>query len=62
MPWFVGFTSALAAIFIILFPVSIQAHIGEQNVVFEGTAGPYPLRVIIKAPRSEERRVGKECW
>ena len=50
MPWFVGFTSALAAIFIILFPVSIQAHIGEQNVVFEGTAGPYPLRVIIKAP------------
>lgn len=30
--------------------VSAHAHIGQQNVVFEGTAGPYPLRVVIKAP------------
>lgn len=29
---------------------SASAHIGQQNVVFEGTAGPYPIRVIIKAP------------
>ncbi len=48
--WFFRFSLALAAIFIVLFPGSAYAHIGEQNVVFEGTAGPYPLRVIIKAP------------
>jgi hypothetical protein len=27
-----------------------QAHVGTQNIVFEGLAGPYPLRVMIKPP------------
>ena len=24
-----------------------QAHVGEQNVLFEGVAGPYPVRIVI---------------
>lgn len=27
-----------------------SAHVGRQNIVFEGLAGPYPLRVVIKPP------------
>lgn len=27
-----------------------KAHIGSPNVLFEGQAGPYPIRVIIKPP------------
>lgn len=26
------------------------AHVGSPNVIFEGTAGPYPVRVIIRPP------------
>ncbi len=28
-----------------------EAHIGSPNVFFEGNAGPYPLRVVIKPPQ-----------
>ena len=42
--WFV------ASVFAALLANSASAHIGQQNVVFEGAAGPYPIRVIIKAP------------
>ena len=27
-----------------------QAHVGDQNVFFEGLAGPYPVRVVIRTP------------
>ena len=27
-----------------------QAHIGEQNIFFEGIAGPYPVRIVIRPP------------
>ncbi len=27
-----------------------EAHIGDQNVFFEGNAGPYPVRVIVRPP------------
>ncbi len=39
-----------AVVFVALLANPASAHIGQQNVVFEGTAGPYPIRVIIKAP------------
>ncbi|RMH20089.1 MAG: hypothetical protein D6696_09020 [Acidobacteria bacterium] len=26
------------------------AHVGSPNVIFEGTAGPYPVRVIVRPP------------
>lgn len=29
---------------------SLHAHIGNPNAVFEGTAGPYPIRAIIQTP------------
>jgi hypothetical protein len=27
------------------------AHIGSPNVVFDGTAGPYPIRVVVRPPQ-----------
>src|SRR5687768_6224455 len=30
--------------------VSAQAHIGTQNVIYEGNAGPYQLRVFLRTP------------
>jgi hypothetical protein len=37
-----GFTAALCAI--------ASAHIGSPNVLFDGTAGPYAVRVIVRPP------------
>jgi hypothetical protein len=34
------------------FALSAKAHIGSPNVFFEGHAGPYPVRVIIRPPAS----------
>src|SRR5829696_7324750 len=28
----------------------VSAHIGSPNVLFDGTAGPYALRVIVRPP------------
>ena len=28
----------------------VHAHIGSPNVIYEGLAGPYPLRVVIRPP------------
>src|SRR5207253_1227610 len=28
----------------------LAAHVGTPNTIFEGNAGPYPLRVIVKTP------------
>ena len=34
----------------LLFPINAQAHIGSPNVVFDGQAGPNPVRVVIRPP------------
>jgi len=31
-------------------PSLLFAHIGDQNVFFEGHAGPYPIRVVVRPP------------
>jgi hypothetical protein len=28
----------------------LAAHVGSPNVVYEGSAGPYPVRVVVRAP------------
>jgi hypothetical protein len=35
----------------VLFGASTFAHIGSPNIFFEGEAGPYPVRVMIRPPR-----------
>ena len=35
---------------VILLPLAVAAHIGDQNAFFEGYAGPYPVRVVIRPP------------
>jgi hypothetical protein len=43
--------SALRFVVLLLFlPLIAAAHIGDQNVFFEGHAGPYPVRVVIRPP------------
>jgi len=37
-------------LFLCLLPLAGFAHVGSPNVVFEGQAGPYPIRVIIRPP------------
>ena len=34
----------------LLAAVPSRAHVGSPNVFFDGTAGPYPVRVIVRAP------------
>src|SRR5262245_7984169 len=34
----------------LFFPSICLAHIGSPNVFFEGNAGPYPVRVVIRPP------------
>jgi hypothetical protein len=41
----------LKAVLTIVFSTFVaHAHIGEQNIFFEGAAGPYPVRIIIRPP------------
>lgn len=35
---------------LLLLPVAASAHIGSPNVFYEGVAGPYALRVVIRPP------------
>jgi hypothetical protein len=35
---------------LVLFPCPAYAHVGSPNVFFEGSAGPWPVRVIIRPP------------
>ena len=44
--------SACVVILICLFftPSTSRAHIGSPNVFFEGQAGPYPVRIVIRPP------------
>lgn len=34
----------------LLLPVPARAHVGSPNVFFDGAAGPYPVRVIVRPP------------
>jgi len=44
--------AALRRLFVLLFllPAAVQAHVGSPNVFFDGAAGPYPIRVIVRPP------------
>lgn len=35
---------------LVLCPLLSHAHVGSPNVFFEGTAGPWPVRVIVRPP------------
>lgn len=40
------------ALLLLLFVVApARAHIGSPNVIFEGNAGPYPVRVVVRPPQ-----------
>ena len=39
-----------ALLFLLLLPLAAFGHVGSPNVFFDGTAGPYPVRVIIRPP------------
>jgi hypothetical protein len=40
----------LFGVWCLVFCPTARAHIGDQNVFFEGKAGPYPVRIIIRPP------------
>lgn len=42
--------SVLSVLFVLLLAAPAQAHVGSPNVFFDGDAGPYPVRVIIRPP------------
>lgn len=39
-----------AALGLLIAGGAVQAHVGSPNVFFEGMAGPYPVRVVIRPP------------
>lgn len=39
-----------ASTFALSLLVLAAAHIGSPNVLFDGNAGPYPVRVIVRPP------------
>jgi hypothetical protein len=39
-----------AVLFAVTLTAVASAHIGSPNVLFDGTAGPYPVRVIVRPP------------
>jgi hypothetical protein len=40
----------LLLVVLALLPAVSRAHVGSPNVFFDGTAGPYPVRVIVRPP------------
>ncbi|HEV2843280.1 MAG TPA: hypothetical protein VG477_00410, partial [Thermoanaerobaculia bacterium] len=40
----------LGVLFLMLLAVPARAHVGSPNVFFDGDAGPYPVRVIVRTP------------
>jgi hypothetical protein len=38
------------AVLVVLSATPVQAHIGSPNVFYEGAAGPWPVRVIVRPP------------
>ncbi|MFY9824824.1 MAG: hypothetical protein WAM82_25825 [Thermoanaerobaculia bacterium] len=41
---------SLAVLVLLLAAAPAGAHVGSPNVFYDGTAGPYPLRVIVRPP------------
>jgi hypothetical protein len=41
---------AVLTVLAVLFPAPAQAHVGSPNVFFDGNAGPYPVRVVVRPP------------
>lgn len=42
--------AVLAVLFFLLPAAPAQAHVGSPNVFFDGAAGPYPVRVVVRPP------------
>lgn len=42
---------AFVAVFVSVLALVIPGHVGSPNVVFDGSAGPYPVRVVIRPPQ-----------
>ena len=42
--------AALAILMLLLAPVALSAHVGSPDVIFDGKAGPYDVRVIVRVP------------
>src|SRR4051812_43650055 len=40
----------LLLLFFLVVATQAQAHIGSPNVIYEGLAGPYPLRITVRPP------------
>ena len=40
----------LVCFWLLLTVDSARAHVGDQNVFFEGQAGPYPVRIVVRPP------------
>jgi hypothetical protein len=43
-------TSNLRRVLIVMLALGTSAHVGSPNVFFDGTAGPYAVRVIVRPP------------
>ncbi len=41
---------SVALVLLLLAPPLARAHVGSPNVIYEGLAGPYPLRVTVRPP------------
>lgn len=51
--WFLSVRSVGSVgsvLFLLLLAAPAQAHVGSPNVFYDGNAGPYPVRVIIRPP------------
>lgn len=46
-----GGVAVLAAALIVAAPAASSAHVGSPDVVFEGSAGSYPVRVVVRPPQ-----------
>ncbi len=42
--------SVLSVLSVLLVAATARAHVGSPNVFFDGNAGPYPVRVIVRPP------------
>lgn len=45
-----GAAAAIAAALLLALPVALGAHVGTSNAYFDGAAGPYGVRVIVRTP------------
>ena len=41
---------AVAILMVLLAPMALEAHVGSPDVIFDGKAGPYDVRVIVRVP------------